>query len=106
MGVGVTAAAVTARWLLAATRSMRATARITGGSPFVHYYRGGFEPKMTRREALLILGVREGVGERGLREAHRRLMLANHPDRGGSPYLATKVNEAKDLLEGRRVGGR
>jgi DnaJ homolog subfamily C member 19 len=62
------------------------------------FYDGGFEDKMTKREAALILGVRESSNPDRIKEAHRRILLLNHPDRGGSAYVAAKVNEAKDLL--------
>ena len=63
-----------------------------------NFYDGGFDDKMTRREAALILGIRESAAADRVKEAHRRILLLNHPDRGGSDYLASKVNEAKDLL--------
>ncbi|CAG8648068.1 3813_t:CDS:2, partial [Acaulospora morrowiae] len=62
--------------------------------------KGGFEPKMNKTEAVQILGLRNTIlNKTKIKEAHRRIMLLNHPDRGGSPYLASKINEAKDLLE-------
>jgi len=62
------------------------------------YFPGGFEPKMTRAEAALVLSVRQSASKERIKEAHRRIMLANHPDSGGSDYLASKINESKDLL--------
>jgi len=64
------------------------------------FYQGGFEPQMTKREAALILGVRESAPREKIREAHRTMSRLNHPDTGGSEYLAMKINEAKDLLLG------
>ena len=63
-----------------------------------NFYDGGFEDKMTKREAALILGIRESATVDRIKEAYRKLLPLNHPDRGGSAYIATKINEAKDLL--------
>lgn len=63
------------------------------------YYKGGFDPKMNRREAALILGVSPTANKQKVKEAFKKVMAVNHPDRGGSPYIASKINEAKDYLE-------
>lgn len=67
------------------------------------YYKGGFDPKMSKREAGLILGVSPSASKIKVKEAHKRIMLLNHPDRGGSPLIAAKINEAKDLLDSKRL---
>ena len=65
---------------------------------------------MTRHEAAAVIGIEyalsftklrksaQALTRRKLAERYRKVMLLNHPDRGGSPYLAMKINEARRVL--------
>mgnify|MGYP001626683066 FL=1 len=53
---------------------------------------------LSNEEALKILGLEPGASKEDVGKAHKRLMQRLHPDRGGSDYLAAKINAAKDQL--------
>ena len=69
-------------------------AQASGGGP----RESAPESGMSASEACDILGVELGASKEEITQAHRRLIHKLHPDRGGSTYLATKINQAKDRL--------
>ena len=70
-----------------------------GGAQTRRAPRGG-ATLMSRDEAYDVLGLVPSSSEADIREAHRKLQLKNHPDQGGSDYLAAKINQAKEVLLG------
>jgi DnaJ-like protein len=56
---------------------------------------------MSVDEAYAVLGLTRGASEEEITRVHRLMMKKFHPDQGGSTYLASRINEAKDVLLGR-----
>ncbi len=54
--------------------------------------------QMTREEALDVLGLVGTPSKEAIKDAHHKMMLKFHPDQGGSDYLASKLNQARDML--------
>lgn len=81
-------------------RTQRGSARDRSGDDGAH---GGARARrgaatMDVEEACRVLGVAPGASDTEVVAAHRRLMKRVHPDKGGSDYFASKLNEARDLL--------
>ena len=53
---------------------------------------------MDKPQARQILEVGDNASYEEILSAHKRLMAKNHPDKGGSTYIASQINQAKDIL--------
>ena len=72
---------------------------------FSSYYsqkkQGGPKQSMSIKEAADILNVSENASEDEIILAHKKAMQKNHPDKGGSKEIASKINTAKKRLLGK-----
>lgn len=55
---------------------------------------------MNKREACLILGLRDSAADDKIKDAHRRIMIANHPDAGMKQYARQEVMNANLWVRG------
>ena len=80
-------------YLLLQTYLMRNNSGGSGQS-----YQSGNLSELSEKEAYEILGLKPEASKEDVIKAHKRLMQRLHPDRGGSDYLAARINAAKDKL--------
>lgn len=72
--------------------------RIQAGARRKQAYQSNKPKPMTKDEARSILDIGKDASKDEVSQAFRRLMMSNHPDKGGSRYLAGKIIEARDVL--------
>jgi hypothetical protein len=53
---------------------------------------------MTVDEAAAVLGVATDASDEDVRAAHKKLIGQLHPDKGGTDYLAAKINDARKIM--------
>jgi hypothetical protein len=61
---------------------------------------GNGRARMSREEALAVLGLAPQASAQEINIAYRRLGQLLDPQLGGTPYLSMKINEAKNVLLG------
>lgn len=59
--------------------------------------------KFSLEEAAATLGVSIDASDDEVKAAHKRLIGQLHPDKGGSDYLAAKINDARNVMLERRA---
>ncbi len=84
-------------WSFRASRRVRPFSRPGAGAQATRPRAGS---AMTRDEALAVLGLPHDADRAAIQAAYVRLMQAAHPDRGGSDWLASRLNQARDVLLG------
>lgn len=77
-------------WLLLLKPAHRSARRPAPQSPK--------RPQYAEAEARSLLGVGAEADDEAIRAAHRRLVNAVHPDKGGSADLTGRINAARDVL--------
>jgi DnaJ family protein C protein 19 len=79
-------------------RLWRGPARYTAGRPIAPPPRTVATAQDAQTEARAVLGVDASAGPGEIKAAHRRLLIAVHPDKGGSADLTRRINAARDTL--------
>jgi hypothetical protein len=82
-----------AAWRMISTGARQTSAGSRGDSPK--------RATMSEEEALDVLGLEKGADDAEVRAAYKKLMAQVHPDKGGSDWVASKLNEARQTLLGK-----